>query len=106
MLTPEIATVLAILALAIILFVTERIRVDIVALMVLVSLALTGLVTSTEALSGFANLAVITVWAVLILRLLCLGLSDNWDKPYGKALERDLGKRRALPPAPECKRAE
>ncbi len=65
--TPEIATVLAILALAIILFVTERIRVDIVALMVLVSLALTGLVTSTEALSGFANLAVITVWAVLIL---------------------------------------
>jgi di/tricarboxylate transporter len=65
--TPEIATVLAILALAIILFVTERIRVDIVALMVLVALALTGLVTSTEALSGFANLAVVTVWAVLIL---------------------------------------
>jgi di/tricarboxylate transporter len=48
-------------------FVTERIRVDVVALMVLVSLALTGLVTPSEALSGFANPAVVTVWAVLIL---------------------------------------
>ena len=43
--TTEIAIVLAILAAAIVLFVTERIRVDVVALMVLVSLALTGLVT-------------------------------------------------------------
>jgi di/tricarboxylate transporter len=65
--TPEIATVLAILAVAVLLFVTERIRVDLVALLVLVSLAVTGLVTPTEALSGFSNLAVVTVWAVLIL---------------------------------------
>jgi di/tricarboxylate transporter len=53
--TPQIAMVLAILLAAIVLFVTERIRVDVVALMVLVSLALTGLVTPTEALSGFAR---------------------------------------------------
>jgi di/tricarboxylate transporter len=66
-LTPEIATVLAILLVAIILFVTERIRVDLVALIVLVSLALTKLVTPTEALSGFSNIAVVTVWAILIL---------------------------------------
>jgi di/tricarboxylate transporter len=65
--TPQIALVLAILLAAIVMFVTERIRVDVVALMVLVSLALTGLVTPSEALSGFANLAVVTVWAVLIL---------------------------------------
>jgi di/tricarboxylate transporter len=65
--TAEIAIVLTILLAAIILFVTEQIRVDIVALMVLFSLAVTGLVTPTEALSGFANLAVVTVWAVLIL---------------------------------------
>ena len=65
--TLQIALVLGILVAAIIMFVTERIRVDVVALMVLVSLALTGLVTPTEALSGFANLAVVTVWAVLIL---------------------------------------
>ncbi len=65
--TPQIGLVLAILVAAIVMFVTERIRVDVVALMVLVSLALTGLITATEALSGFANLAVVTVWAVLIL---------------------------------------
>lgn len=65
--TVEIAVVLAILGLAVVLFVTERIRVDVVALMVLVSLALAGLVTPAEALSGYSNLAVITVWAVLIL---------------------------------------
>jgi di/tricarboxylate transporter len=65
--TPQIATVLAILAVAVVMFVTEKIRVDLVALMVLVSLALAGLITPAEALSGFANPAVVTVWAVLIL---------------------------------------
>ena len=65
--TPEIATVLAILVMATVLFVTEWIRMDVVALLVLVSLALTGLVTPEEALSGFSNMAVVTVWAVLIL---------------------------------------
>ena len=65
--TTEIAIVLVILLAAIIMFITERVRVDVVALMVLVSLAVTGLVTPTEALSGFANPAVVTVWAILIL---------------------------------------
>ena len=65
--TPQISIVLTILGLAIILFITEKIRVDIVALIVLVSLTLTGLITPTEALSGFSNPAVVTVWAILIL---------------------------------------
>ncbi len=65
--TPEIAIVLIILLAAVVMFVTERIRVDVVALMVLISLVLTGLITPAEALSGFANPAVVTVWAVLIL---------------------------------------
>lgn len=65
--TAEIITVLAILVAAVILFVTERVREDLVALMVLVSLALTGLVTPADALSGFSNPAVVTVWAILIL---------------------------------------
>jgi di/tricarboxylate transporter len=66
-LTPEIITVLIILAVAILLFVTERVREDVVALLVMVSLALTGLVTPADALSGFSNPAVVTVWAILIL---------------------------------------
>jgi di/tricarboxylate transporter len=65
--TPQIIGVFAILLISVSLFITERLRVDLVAIMVLVSLALTGLVTPTEALSGFSNLAVITVWAILIL---------------------------------------
>ncbi len=63
----EIITVLLILAGAVLLFITEWIRVDVVALMVLVSLTLTGVVTPFEALSGFSNMSVITVWAMLIL---------------------------------------
>jgi di/tricarboxylate transporter len=65
--TLDIALVFIITTLAILLFITEWIRVDVVALLVLVSLAITGLVSPTEAISGFSNPAVITVWAVLIL---------------------------------------
>jgi di/tricarboxylate transporter len=63
----DIAIVFAITALAVLLFITERVRVDLVALLVMVSLALTGILTPVEALSGFSNAAVVTVWAVLIL---------------------------------------
>ncbi len=55
------------LVIILILFITEKVRVDVVALGVMVSLALLGLVTPAEALSGFSSPAVITVWAVLIL---------------------------------------
>jgi di/tricarboxylate transporter len=58
---------MGILAGAILLFITEWVRVDLVALIVLVSLVFTGLLTPAEAVSGFSNPAVITIWAVLIL---------------------------------------
>jgi len=65
--TIEILIVLTILIIAIVLFITEWVRMDVVALLVLSSLAVAGLVTPSEALSGFSNPAVVTVWAVLIL---------------------------------------
>jgi di/tricarboxylate transporter len=65
--TPEIILVLVILAAAILLFVSERLRVDLVAMLVLITLSLTGLVTTEEAFSGFASPAVITVWSVYIV---------------------------------------
>ncbi len=65
--TWEIAVLLVVLGGAIVLFVTDKVRVDVVALLVLVTLALTGLVAPKEALSGFSNPAVVTVWAVFIL---------------------------------------
>jgi di/tricarboxylate transporter len=63
----EIALVLIILGVALILFITEVIRMDLVALLVLGALALTSLVSPSEALSGFSNAAVVTVWAMFIL---------------------------------------
>ena len=65
--TPEIILVLSILSVAVILFVSERLRVDLVAILVLIALALTGLVTTEEAFSGFSSPAVITVWSVYIV---------------------------------------
>ena len=67
MMNPEIILVLVILGIAILLFITNRIRVDLVGLMVLGAVALSGLVSPSQALSGFSNPAVVTVWAVLIL---------------------------------------
>ena len=65
--TFEIALVLGILAVSLVLFISEVIRMDLVALLVLGTLAITGLVDSNEAFAGFSNSAVITVWAMFIL---------------------------------------
>jgi len=65
--TFEIALVLGILAVSLVLFISEVIRMDLVALLVLGALAVTGLVDSSEAFAGFSNSAVITVWAMFIL---------------------------------------
>jgi di/tricarboxylate transporter len=65
--TLDIAIVLGILAVSVVLFVQGKMRMDLVALLVLSAMALTGLVSTSEALSGFSNPAVITVWAMFIL---------------------------------------
>ncbi len=65
--TFEIGLVLTILVISLALFVSEKIRMDVVALMVLGILVLTTLVTPEEAVAGFSNPAVIAVWAMFIL---------------------------------------
>ncbi|MCC2595825.1 SLC13 family permease [Pusillimonas sp. MFBS29] len=65
--TLEIVVVLVIALVAIVLFATEKLRIDAVALLVLTSLALTGLVDTGAALSGFSNPATITVAAMFVL---------------------------------------
>lgn len=77
--TLEIAVVLLILLGAVVLFVTERIRMDLVALLVLVAVAVTGYVTPAESLSGFSNPAVVTVWAMFIISggLTVTGIADR-----------------------------
>ena len=65
--TPEIAFVIGVLIVTIILFITEILRMDVVAILVLVTLTLTGLIDINEALSGFNNPAVITVMAIFMV---------------------------------------
>lgn len=52
---------------AFVLFIGSWLRVDLVGLMVLSALALTGLITPAEAMGGFSSPAVVTVWALFIL---------------------------------------
>ncbi|MBA2564189.1 MAG: SLC13 family permease [Gemmatimonadetes bacterium] len=59
--------VLAVLALALALFVTEKVRVDLVSLIVLALLLVLGLVTPKEGVSGFSNEATVTVAAMFVL---------------------------------------
>lgn len=66
-LTLEQALTLGILGLTIVLFLSERLRPDLVGLLVLVALVLTGLVQPEESIAGFANPAVVTIWSVFIL---------------------------------------
>ncbi|HKI54003.1 MAG TPA: SLC13 family permease [Anaerolineales bacterium] len=65
--TPQIALTLGIIVAALVIFATEKLRVDVVALLVLITVGLTGLVGPKEVFSGFSNSAVITVWAVYIV---------------------------------------
>lgn len=75
----EIALTLAIILMAIILFATEKLRVDVVALLVLLAVSVTGLVSKEEVFLGFANSAVITIWAVYIVSggLFKTGVADK-----------------------------
>lgn len=65
--TPDNIIVLVILVAAIILFASEKLRADVVALLVLLALYLTRLLTIEEAFLGFSSPAVVTVWAVFII---------------------------------------
>ena len=62
--TPDVILILSILTIAVVLLITEWIPMEVTALLSLGAVALTGLVSPVEALSGFSNPAVVTVWAV------------------------------------------
>ncbi len=65
--TVDIGLVLIILGFSLVLFVSEKVRMDVTALIVLGALVVTGLVSPEDAVAGFANGAVIAVWAMFIL---------------------------------------
>ncbi|CAM5190437.1 SLC13 family permease [Oligella ureolytica] len=65
--TLEIFLVLLITVAAMVLFITEKLRYDAIGMLVLASLAILGLVSPTQALSGFSNEATVTIAAMFIL---------------------------------------
>jgi di/tricarboxylate transporter len=80
--TPQILLTMAVTAGALGLFLWNRLRVDVVGVIVMVTLILLGLVTPREGISGFANEAVMTVAAMFILSagLLRTGAIDTLSR--------------------------
>ncbi|MBU2500062.1 SLC13 family permease [bacterium] len=81
--TIDVLVLLIIVGAAFIVFVGGWLRVDLVGLLVLSALALTGLVSAEEALAGFSSPAVVTVWALFILSagLTRTGIAHQLGRP-------------------------
>jgi len=86
----DIIILFIILAGAVVLFITDKIRMDVVALIVLVLLAVTGIIDAQEAISGFSNSAVVTIWSMFILSAALI--KTNAAKYLGKSVLK-LGSR-------------
>jgi di/tricarboxylate transporter len=95
-LTADMVLVLLVLSATIGLFVTELVRVDIAAIMVMVAIGLLGLVPATDLFNGFASNAVLSIIAVMILgagldRTGVMGIVAAWIlKVGGKKANRIL----------------
>jgi|SRR5690554_474646 len=72
--TTEMMLVFSILIITIVLFAFEVFSVDKIAFFLIVTLSLSGLVTPTEAISGFSDPATITILSLLII---ALAMEDN-----------------------------
>lgn len=72
-------TVVIILVVAMVMFITEVLPVDLVAVMIIVALVVTGVLTPEESVQGFSNIATVTVAAMFILSfaLLKTGFVNN-----------------------------
>src|SRR5690606_26122613 len=69
------------------LFITERLRVDVTAMLILLALVLTGVLDSKQALSGFASEPAIIVAAVFVISggLAATGISERLGLWIGRA---------------------
>ena len=88
--TPQILTVLAVLFITVVFIIFEILRIDIVAILSMLSLVWIGIITPSEALSGFSSNAVLAMIAVMIMGK---GVSDTgiMDK-FSKFIIEIVGK--------------
>ncbi|MGH8204443.1 MAG: SLC13 family permease, partial [Steroidobacteraceae bacterium] len=89
--TPEQLTFLAIVAVTLVLFISEKLRIDIAAMLTLLALAATGILTPAEALSGFSSEPAIIVASVFVISaaLTETGLTER----IGAGIARAAGSR-------------
>lgn len=89
--TLEQGLFLAILAAALALFISEKLRVDLVAMLTALALALTGLLEPREALSGFSSEPAIIVASVFVLSagLSSTGITERIGAAIGRAAGRN-----------------
>src|SRR2546423_15468132 len=87
--TQPIATVLVLLLVALVLFATEKIPIDIVTILLVMGLVLTGTLDVSEAFAGFGNDIVITIAGLFVLTggLITTGVGDL----VGRRLHRIAG---------------
>src|ERR1043165_9184306 len=64
---PHLLTTVVILVAALILFFSNKLPADLVALLVVVALGISGVLTTQEAFSGFSRSAVITIIAIFVM---------------------------------------
>ena len=76
----------AILVLALYFFISEKLTVDVTALLIILSLAITGVISPKDALAGFASEPALIVCAVFVLSagLVSTGLTDAIGTAVGK----------------------
>ncbi|QDW66302.1 SLC13 family permease [Luteimonas granuli] len=94
-LTTDMKLVLGLVAMVMVLFLFERVRADLVALVVLVVLGLTGLVAPEDIFNGFSSNAVISIIATMILgmgldRTGALNRLAAWLLRRSKGMEKRL----------------
>ncbi|SQJ39895.1 sodium/sulfate transporter [Salmonella enterica] len=78
----ELIWVLSLLAIAVVLFATGKVRMDAVALFVIVAFVLSGTLTLPEAFSGFSDPNVILIAPYLLLATaLCAPALLRWSAP-------------------------
>jgi di/tricarboxylate transporter len=90
---PAIITVLMILIVTVVMLITEAVRIDVVAILCMLALGWSGVLTPQEALSGFSSNAVIAMMAVMVLGqgIAKTGLMDR----FARAVLKKVGTNRA-----------
>lgn len=90
----DLVVVLVILAVAVALFVSDKIRLDLVAVLVVLALVLTGLLTPAQALAGFADPLVIMIAGLFVVAgaLTQTGIAQRVARSIGALAGNDEGR--------------